>query len=89
MWTVAVFVVLILPAVVFFWWFRRTGMYRAHRQYGIYPGETWTARSSMKWHGDLRPPLRPDLRPEANQVPPSLRRWWRRQGRPPDSNDTT
>jgi hypothetical protein len=88
MWAVAVFVVLVLLAVVFLWWFRRTAMYRAHRQYGIYPGETWTARSSPAWRGSIRPPLRPDLRPDETPRRPGSRRWWRWHGRPPDSDDT-
>ena len=82
-----IWVVLFLLAVVWFWWFRRTPMYRAHRQIGVFPN-TWSARSSSVWHGSNRPPLRPDLRPEAHQMPPSSRRWWPWHSRPSGSNNT-
>jgi hypothetical protein len=88
MWAVAVFVVFVLLALVFFWWFRRTPMYRAHRQIGIFPGEPWSARSSGAWHGDLRPPLRPDLRPSEDPGRPRSRRWLTGRKRHSESNDT-
>jgi hypothetical protein len=73
---VAVAVVMALLTLASFLWFRRTAMYRAHRQYGIYQGETWSARSSGAWRGSIRPPLRPDLRPDADPRRPRSRHWW-------------
>jgi hypothetical protein len=84
---VAVVVVMALLTLVFFLWFRRTAMYRARRQYGIYPGEVWSARSSGMWHGTNRPPLRPDLRPGEDPGRPRSRGLWTRNKRHPESND--
>jgi len=84
---VLVAVVLALITLVFFLWFRRTAMYRARRQYGIYPGEVWSARSSGMWLGSNRPPLRPDLRPSADPRPQRSRRFWTRKKRHPEAND--
>jgi hypothetical protein len=84
---VTVVVVMALVTLVFFLWFRRTAMYRARRQYGIYPGETWSSRSSGMWHGNSRPPLRPDLRPSADPRGPRSRRRWASNKRHPESSD--
>jgi hypothetical protein len=84
---VAVVVVMAILTLVFFLWFRRTAMYRARRQYGIYPGEVWSASSSRTWHGTNRPSLRPDLRPGEDPERPRWRRWWTWNKRHPESND--
>jgi len=76
--------VLFLLAVVWFLWFRRTPMYRAHRRIGVVSGQSGVGGvpgqsgvgNTLRWHGDRHvPPLLPELRPDADQATPLVRRW--------------
>ena len=83
MW-VAVVVVVVLLALVFFWWFRRTPLYRANRRYGTVPGGvSWTSAISHYGQRTDAPLLRPELRPEDDQVPRHSRPWWRWRSKQP------
>jgi hypothetical protein len=79
-----IWVVLFLLAVVWFLWFRRTPMYRAHRRTGVVSGQSGVGGvpgqsgvgNAPRWYGDRHvPPLLPELRPDADQATPPVRRW--------------
>ena len=80
-----IWVVLFLLAVIWFLWFRRTPMYRAHRRIGVVSGksgfggvagQSGVGGATPRWYGDRHvPPLLPELRPEADPAIPSARRW--------------
>ena len=77
-----------LLTVVWFLWFRRTPMYRAHRRIGVVSGQSGVGGvpgqsavgNTPRWYGDRHvPPLLPELRPDRDQTTPRARRWqiWR------------
>jgi hypothetical protein len=83
-----IWVVLFLLAVVWFLWFRRTPMYRAHRRIGVVSGQSGVGGvpgqsgvgNTPRWYGDRHvPPLLPELRPDVDQATSRVRRW--RMGR--------
>jgi hypothetical protein len=84
----AVPAVVVLLAVAFFWWFRRTPMYRANRATGVVPGQ-WSALSAPRAHGvGGTPPPRPVLRADGDPPPPPTGRTTNAQGNPPGPNDS-
>ena len=79
-----IWIVLFLLSVVWFLWFRRTPMYRAHRRIGVVPGQSGVGGvagqsgigNTPRWYGDRHvPPLLPELRPNVDQATPRMRRW--------------
>lgn len=83
----ATWIVLFLVAVVWFLWFRRTPLYRAHRRIGVVPGQSGVGGvpgqsgvgNTPTWYGDRHaPPLLPELRPDVDQATPRV---WRRRVR--------
>jgi hypothetical protein len=91
-----IWIVLFLLAVVWFLWFRRTPMYRAHRRIGVVPGQSGLGGvpgqsgvgNTQRWYGDRHvPPLRPELRPEDDLVRGRSWRWWRWHSKQPGPND--
>jgi hypothetical protein len=79
-----IWVVLFLLAVVWFSWFRRTPIYRAHRRIGVVSGQSGVGGvpgqsgvgNTPTWYGDRHvPPLLPELRPDVDQATPRVRRW--------------
>ncbi len=65
-----------LLAGIWFLWFRRTPLYRAHRRSGVVPGQFRGGGATPRWYGDRHvPPLLPDLRPDADPATRSARRW--------------
>jgi hypothetical protein len=78
-----IWIVLFLLAVVWFLWFRRTSLYRAHRRTGVVSGQSGVGGvmgqsavgNTLRWHGDRHvPPLLPELRPGEDQATPRVRR---------------
>lgn len=70
-------IVLFLLAVVWFLWFRRTPLYRAHRRIGVVPGQSGVGGvpgqsgvgNTATWYGDRHvPPLLPELRPDVDEA---------------------
>jgi hypothetical protein len=79
-----IWVVLFLLAVVWFLWFRRTPLYRAHRRVGVVSGQSgaggvpgqFAVGNCPRWYGERHvPPLLPELRPDIDQSTPRVRRW--------------
>jgi hypothetical protein len=79
-----IWVVLFLLAVIWFLWFRRTPMYRAHRRTGVASGQSGVGGvmgqsavgNTLRYHGQRHvPPLLPELRTDADQATPRVRRW--------------
>lgn len=65
-----------LLAGIWFLWFRRTPLYRAHRRSGVVPGQFRGGGAAPRWYGDRHvPPLLPELRPDADPATRSARRW--------------
>jgi hypothetical protein len=82
--------VLVLLAVGFIRWFRRKPLYRAHRRTGVVPGRPVSSHVSLRFHEPTQDktfgygqelPLRPELRPDVDPVPPPVRRRWAWFGR--------
>jgi hypothetical protein len=92
-----IWILLFLLAVVWFLWFRRTPLYRAHRRFGVVKGQSGVGGVSGQsavgntptWFGQRHvPPLLPELRPDEDQNGLPGRRWAVRRRRPPTGPST-
>jgi len=92
-----IWILLFLLAVVWFVWFRRTPLYRAHRRIGVVKGQSGVGGvpgqsavgNTPTWFGQRhQPPLLPELRPVDDQHGLPGRRWvfrWRRSPTTPST----